>query len=123
MEDIVLMVVGGKSVGAYIDVVDTVQTVGRFTSNALRVDDPAVSRVHLLVWREGGDLWLADASSSNGTLLNGRRVFQCRLAIGDTIAIGETLVRCLELNEAARVFVQLSRPFSSRPLFATSRLH
>ena len=39
---------------------------------------------------ENGDYLLVDLGSTNGTLLNGRRVDRQRLVDGDTITLGST---------------------------------
>jgi len=56
--------------------------------------DAAVSRVHACIQWQGGDLYLLDNRSTNGTVVNGRRVdagTRIRLHLGDQIVVGQTL--------------------------------
>ncbi len=46
-------------------------TVGRSLDGDLVIDNPRVSRVHALLWRESGAVWVADAGSANGTAVDG----------------------------------------------------
>jgi adenylate cyclase len=64
-------------------------TIGRSTNNDLVLATDKVSRRHASVeTQNGGEFWLIDFGSVNGTFLNGRRVVQpLRLADRDVIAI------------------------------------
>ena len=63
---------------------------GRSPANAVVVADDGVSRRHALVHaQEGGEFWLVDLGSANGTYLNSRRLTRpTRLRDGDVIEIG-----------------------------------
>jgi ABC-type multidrug transport system fused ATPase/permease subunit len=64
--------------------------VGR-ECDGLVIDDPRISRRHLVLSWDGGSLTAADAGSRNGTFLNGRRIAgPTVLQPGDTIRIGRT---------------------------------
>ena len=45
--------------------------IGRSSRNDLVLRDDLVSRSHALVHQQGGEYWLVDLGSSNGTKLNG----------------------------------------------------
>ncbi len=67
--------------------------VGRDVGCLLRFNDPAVSRRHLRFIRRQDELFVEDLGSSNGTLLNGRRLATAmRVEDGDTICIGSRLM-------------------------------
>ena len=53
--------------------------------------DPAVSRSHAELARVGGDWYVEDLDSENGTFVNGSRVGRRRLGDGDQIRIGDTV--------------------------------
>lgn len=63
--------------------------IGRDVGCALRFNDPAVSRKHLRFIRRHDEVFVEDLGSSNGTLLNNRRVAAAlRLVDGDLITFG-----------------------------------
>ena len=70
-------------------------TLGRGKSCTLRLTDPAVSAVHCRITaRKGGGFSLEDSASTNGTMVNGRRIEgQVELTFGDRIRVGSTIVR------------------------------
>jgi hypothetical protein len=57
--------------GTVLDLADNRMLVGRSGSADLTVDAPGVSRRHALIYRQGGQCWLVDLESSNGTSVNG----------------------------------------------------
>src|SRR6267378_3655095 len=63
--------------------------LGRSTQATVRLADREVSRKHSQIDREGQDFVLHDLGSSNGTFLNGKRIFgPTRLNDGDEVLIG-----------------------------------
>ena len=68
--------------------------IGRDESNNLEVSADGVSRFHAILVEEGGDLFLRDNDSLNGTFLNYKPVSgQLKLVNGDIIQVGYRLVR------------------------------
>jgi hypothetical protein len=66
--------------------------LGRSRDCDVRVSDLNVSRKHAEI-REQGQQWLlVDLGSTNGTLLNGRRIEKEQLTDGDTITVGSTQI-------------------------------
>ncbi len=64
--------------------------IGRGRDCAIRLDDPLCSRVHATVVRQEGTWHVRDASSRNGTLVNGQPVDQSPLEDGHTLKLGGT---------------------------------
>ena len=66
-------------------------SLGRSRSNQVVLDDKKISRRHAIIHAQGeGEYWLVDFGSTNGTMVNGRRVVQpTRLQNGDQILIGD----------------------------------
>lgn len=64
-------------------------TVGRGMEADIRLDDPTVSRLHGVLYCEGGALIVEDARSAHGVFVNGERVQQAVLKDGDVIAFGD----------------------------------
>ncbi|HEV2707537.1 MAG TPA: SpoIIE family protein phosphatase [Pyrinomonadaceae bacterium] len=68
-------------------------TIGRSARNDLCIADPFASRVHAEVRREGGQYFLQDLGSANGTFYNGAPVQgEVTLTPGGRIQIGETVI-------------------------------
>jgi pSer/pThr/pTyr-binding forkhead associated (FHA) protein len=65
------------------------KTIGRARGVDFVVDAPLVSRVHCrLTAHPAGHLELEDLTSTNGTLVNGRRVKHATLRVGDRVQVG-----------------------------------
>lgn len=64
--------------------------MGRSRDCDIVVADLNVSRRHAEVVLEGGVHWLVDLDSTNGTLVNGKRVKRVKLEAGDRITVGST---------------------------------
>lgn len=67
-------------------------TIGRAADNGLVLDDAKVSRHHARLRARHGMLVLADLDSTNGVRVNGVRVAEVALGVGDRIEIGDTLL-------------------------------
>jgi transcriptional regulator with GAF, ATPase, and Fis domain len=75
-------------------------SVGRESSNHLWVSDPALSRRHCLLLRNGAEFRVRDLGSRNGTQVNGVPVEDYLLSHGDQISVGDSvLVFLLEEDE------------------------
>lgn len=64
-------------------------TVGRDATARLRLDDPAVSRLHARLYAKDGAWMIEDLQTSNGTFVNGAREFSCALRDGDRIQVAD----------------------------------
>lgn len=66
--------------------------IGRGTEADVRLPDTGVSRKHVDVVLEDGVAVAEDLGSTNGTLVNGRRISRQPLADGDVIRIGHSVL-------------------------------
>ncbi|TKJ26428.1 DUF3662 and FHA domain-containing protein [Blastococcus sp. CCUG 61487] len=66
--------------------------IGRGTEADIRLPDTGVSRKHVDVVLEGDVATAEDLGSTNGTLVNGRRISRQPLADGDVIRIGHSVL-------------------------------
>jgi pSer/pThr/pTyr-binding forkhead associated (FHA) protein len=66
--------------------------IGRGTDADIRLPDTGVSRKHVDVVLESGTAVAEDLGSTNGTLVNGRRISRQPLADGDVIRIGHSVL-------------------------------
>ena len=85
------LVVVGKSGRAY-PLSKDVLTIGRMDACDVALADPGASRRHAEVRREGDEWVVVDLGSTNGTIVNGKRVNRHRLSKGDRMLIGDTSI-------------------------------
>jgi two-component system NtrC family sensor kinase len=87
-----LFVIRGSDQGTRFELEEPAVGLGRDSSNAVQVHDTEVSRQHAEIRRADGGYLIADLDSSNGTFVNGQRIRQHRLASGDQVQVGGTLM-------------------------------
>ncbi len=66
--------------------------IGRGTEADIRLPDTGVSRKHVDVVLDGSTAVVEDLGSTNGTLVNGRRISRQPLSDGDVIRIGHSVL-------------------------------
>jgi hypothetical protein len=95
-ESPVLEITKGPGVGLVFELSwRSATSLGRARANDIVLDDVAISSQHCRIRPEGGSFVLHDLESTNGTLVNNRRVSRHVLAPGDVIKMGDT---CLEFR-------------------------
>ena len=67
--------------------------IGRATGCEMQIDSSSVSRHHALVLMSSRDVIIEDLNSTNGVLVNGRKVSRQLLNDGDVLTIGEAQFR------------------------------
>jgi hypothetical protein len=74
--------------------VDGDVTIGRGGGCTIPLtSDTFVSQVHARAFERDGTLWVEDAGSTNGTLVNSKRIDQpVKLSKGDRVQVGETVL-------------------------------
>jgi uncharacterized protein YraI len=82
----------GPTIGHVYTMVGNRLTLGRSQENDVVLDDPQVSRHHAQVTRQGDQIIVEDLGSTNGTLVNGRRITGRHvLQPTETIAVGSSI--------------------------------
>lgn len=76
-------------------------TIGRAPDNLVRIDDPRVSRHHARIVLRDGRPVLIDHESTNGTWVDGLRVSELALGVGDRIEVGGAAELRVELEPSA----------------------
>ncbi len=64
-------------------------SIGRRPDSEVFLDDVTVSRDHALLIARGGDWYLDDCGSLNGTYVNRARIESHRLEEGDEVQVGK----------------------------------
>lgn len=90
-----LVMLTGPTPGAIQPVGAQPIVMGRSAELPARIDDPGISSRHARIYLQGGQFWVEDLGSTNGTRLNGQPL-EGRQALkdGDRIQLGQnTLIR------------------------------
>lgn len=95
-----LVVIHGESIGLCVEMMDKPVTIGRARECEMPIEHGSVSRKHCSVWVEGGLFYIRDLGSTNKTLVNGHTVASCELQDGDTITIGEIVLKFFRRESA-----------------------
>jgi CRP-like cAMP-binding protein len=75
-------------------------TIGRSSSNTIRLTHPGVSRKHSRLYLlNDGSVVIEDLNSHNGTFLNGERISKAMLSHGDIVRIGNVTFRFYQETE------------------------
>jgi adenylate cyclase len=92
-------------------------SIGRQPNSAITLTDPRASGNHAYLVRENGIWTLRDLNSSNGTYVNSQRIETTKLAHGDLIQIGTTLLEfSTEAVKEPALQVTLDKGSTSTPL-------
>ena len=67
--------------------------IGRGRNADLVLNEATISRAHALFGYEGGDAFVQDLGSTNGTLVNGSREHRKQLAHGDELRMGKLVLK------------------------------
>lgn len=93
MANYVLEILDGDRAGEVVPVTDSALRIGRKPGNDIILADDKTSGVHAEVAPEGDRFVLRDLGSTNGTLLDGKKVTEVVLSPGDTFQIGKVRLR------------------------------
>ena len=66
--------------------------IGRLPESDIHVRDTFISRSHASIIHSNNTFIIKDLSSANGTYKNGERVYECHLATGDKIQLGNAVL-------------------------------
>ncbi len=92
MTQYVLEILDGDRAGETVPLGTEPLTIGRKPANTLRLADEKVSGEHATIVLEGDRYVLRDLKSTNGTLLDGRRIDEVALTPFDTFQVGRVRV-------------------------------
>jgi len=87
-----LIVLAGESLGQMYRVDRSETVIGRGSDSNVRLQDEGVSRRHSRLVQEGGDVWIEDLGSANGTYIDDAPVKRHLLKDGDKIRMGSTTI-------------------------------
>ncbi len=89
-----LVIESGPEQGRRLSVPEGGARMGRSSQNDIELTDPAVSRFQCRVFFKPDEtLWVSDLGSTNQTVVNGQPILETILNLGDTLEMGETILR------------------------------
>jgi len=88
-----IIVIQGNDTGQIFKLTNSAMALGRGSGTPLRLNDNAVSRKHCLFEISPPHVTLIDLQSANGTFVNGESISKKRLANGDKIQVGSTILK------------------------------
>ena len=106
-----LVVEAGPDRGLEIHVPKDGVRIGRSSRNDVVLSDASMSRFHCrLFFNPDEGLWVADLGSSNETMVNGAAIQESRIKPGDTISIGDTVIKVRSDRESGEVIAEAAAP-------------
>jgi len=88
-----LQVLSGSSAGQSYELKVDTTTVGRVEDNAFQIADPSVSSHHCEILLKGADVVIRDLNSTNGSFINGEKITESVLKLGQTLRLGQIELR------------------------------
>jgi transcriptional regulator with GAF, ATPase, and Fis domain len=108
-----LSVVAGPDTGRQVVAQRGMVRVGASPDNDLVLTDPAVSRRHLRIHLRAGDILAEDLGSTNGTSIDGVRIFSARLAPGSLVQVGNTSIRATAIEQPLAIALSTATSFGA----------
>jgi hypothetical protein len=90
-------------------------TLGRRPYNDIVIDNLAVSGEHAVLQMVGGDVFIEDLNSTNGTYINGKAIKKQLLTHNDTVEIGKYKIKYLVDESGDYEKTMIMRPGSAQP--------
>ena len=106
-----LTVVDGESAGTSARLKNGRLRVGSGENCELRLADNAVSRIHCEIRSDSSEFRIVDMHSTNGTWVDGLRVYDAILSPGALVRLGNTALRVARVDEPALVELSPRRRF------------
>lgn len=104
-----LLQLKGPRIGARIQLAEGETTIGRSEASQVVLEAESVSRRHCSLLVVGHEVRLMDLGSTNGTLVNGRRLQAEEpvvLEVGDRIEVGEIVYKLLRQGDVEAAYLE-----------------
>ena len=76
--------------------------IGRSSEYDMVLDEERVSRCHAKIFTFNGEVVVKDQGSTNGTFLNGQRIDEATLKVGDRLLVGASVMEFASLEQESR---------------------
>lgn len=94
-----------------------VLTIGRSETCDVKIDNPYLSHVHASIFYNGGDFFISDLNSTNGTYVNDERVKVIKLNMGDIIRFGAIKYQLMPLEPTSSAIKEEGTLETINPLY------
>ncbi|MBS1957849.1 MAG: GGDEF domain-containing protein [Bdellovibrionales bacterium] len=115
-----LILIRGTPQGHRYFITEDEMTIGRDPAADISIADQTISKKHAKIIREGAVIKIEDLGSSNGTLINGKKLEAgntAKLAKEDMIKLGNSIVKYLPAGEIEIIFYgNLNQAANTDPL-------
>ncbi len=88
-----LVLVNTDGVGKSFAITDSSLKIGKAPDNDVVIDQPTVSRNHLVIQRQGDRFLVQDLQSTNGTFIDGAQIREAYLKPGQLLELGDVQLR------------------------------
>ena len=109
--DVELLVIEGADRGLKCRLEPPAIRIGTGAASHLRLQDRTVSRLHCEIRIVGDAMRIFDSGSTNGTYVDGVRVYEASLAAGATVRVGATLLTVATGRESCSVELSARHQF------------
>lgn len=106
---VTVRILDGPERGKAFHQIATPITVGREEGNYIQLNDERVSRYHLKIHEDGGQVLLTDLQSTNGTRVNGEAIQVWHLRPGDVVSLGRSILIFGSTEEIAARLAKISQ--------------
>lgn len=113
---VTLRILDGPERGKAFHQIATPITIGREEGNFIQLNDERVSRYHMKIHENGGDILLTDLQSTNGTKVNGEVVQIWHLRPGDVVSVGRSVLVFGSTEEIAARLAELNKADQSKSI-------
>ncbi len=114
-----LIGLSGEYGGSTFPITKDRSLIGRGEDCDLQIVDARISRNHAQLLLEGGTWELEDLGSTHGTFVKGERIEKAILAHGDTITIGETILRFEDPDAQDAIPTEMASPDDTPTILET----
>ncbi len=93
-----LVVIRGDRLGFRLTLTSGSIVIGRGTDTDFRIAERSVSRAHCRIVARSDGFWVEDMGSTNRSFVNDTAIESCRLADGDQLRVGKTVLKFLDVG-------------------------
>ncbi len=100
-----LRFLNGPKKGSYLQLSLGSNKIGRSSSCAIQIQSPGISKIHADINVKDSEIVLSDQNSSNGTYVNGVKIDQQKIEMGDQIALHDIIFDIVRSGASERAAV------------------